>query len=231
MEKTTRKVVTRSPARTVVMMNFPGLLDHAVEAESSFEKDFIYKAVLCHGLTDLRHQPFKIRLRSGNHYTPDFLAVVNGKHCVIEVKLRSKISKYEAIFDEASHQLQARGMHFYVVHQGALRRGNSHIRATRILRYGKAVFPEVECRRVVECMASSPLGIPIGVLKKRAGASMEVILHLLARRAIAIEPELHLDDEAMVFSRNPLETSNEDQFGRWFGVASWDSDAGVGASA
>lgn len=231
MEKTTRKVVTRSPARTVVMMNFPGVLDHAIEAESSFEKDFICKAVLCHGLTDLRHQPFKIRLRSGKHYTPDFLAVVHGMHCVVEVKLRSKIPKYKDIFDEASHQLQANGIRFYVVHQGVLRRGGMHVRAAHILRYGKAFFPDSTCRRVLDCMADSPLGIPIGLLKKRADASMEVILHLLARRAIAIEPALHLDDEAMVFPFNSLGTSNEDQFGRWLGVASWDTDAGAGAPA
>lgn len=229
MEKTTRKVVKRSPARTVVMLNFPGLLDHPVEAESSFEKDFICKAALCQGLTDLRHQPFKIRLRNGGYYTPDFLAVVDGAHCVVEVKLRSKISKYHDTFDEAAQQLQTHGLRFYVVHEGSLRRGAVHVRAAHILRYGKAVYPAVACRRALDCMASSPLGIPIGVLRARADTSNEVILHLLARRAISIGPELHLDDEAMVFPFRPLEMSNEDQFGCWFGVAPWGKDAGAGA--
>lgn len=229
MEKTTRKVVQRSPARTVVLLNFPGVLDHPVEAESSFERDFICKAALCQGLTDLRHQPFKIRLSSGGHYTPDFLAVVGGAQCIVEVKLRSKIAKYEGIFDEASQQLRRHGINFYVVHEGMLRRGGMPVRAAHILRYAKASFPGTVCQRALDCMANSPLGLPIGVLVQRANVCREVVLNLLARRAIAIDPQLRLDDEAMVFPVGHSETRHEDQFGCWFGVAPWIPNAGSGA--
>jgi hypothetical protein len=225
MEKTTRKVVKRSPARTVYLLNFSGLLDAPVEAESSLERDFVNKAVLFPGLTALKHQPFKLSLNEGRHYTPDFLVGIGASQCVVEVKPKSKIAKYHAVFDEACDKLRARGLGFYVVHERALRDGRVHLRAMQTLRYRKGRFPQSECQRVLDLVASKPMGVPIGTLTQREGIRTEVILHLLAQRQLSTGPKLHLDSASVVMPVNHSEVSNEDQFARWIGVAPWGQNA------
>ena len=96
-------MVTRSPTKTVRILNLSGVLDSPVECESTLERDFVYRAVLCPGLLRLRHQPFALKLSTGRTYTPDFLVKHrDGRLTVIEVKPRRKVSKYRDVFDEAA---------------------------------------------------------------------------------------------------------------------------------
>ena len=67
-----RKVVTRSPARTVRLLHLPGLFKAPVECESSLERDFVYRASLCPGVADIRHQPFQLTLASRAPLHPRF---------------------------------------------------------------------------------------------------------------------------------------------------------------
>jgi len=54
-----RQVVTRSPKRTVGLVNCPWFQDRPIEHESRLEKHFVSRARLFPGLATIEHQPFK----------------------------------------------------------------------------------------------------------------------------------------------------------------------------
>src|SRR5256885_13315536 len=71
MQPATRKVVHRSPAHTVRLLNLPHLQDEAIEADSSVERDFVHCAALFTLTRAIKAQPFKLSLKASS-YTPDF---------------------------------------------------------------------------------------------------------------------------------------------------------------
>ena len=70
MQPATRKVVHRSPAHTVRLLNLPHLQDEAIEADSSVERDFVHCAALFTLTRAIKAQPFKLSLKASS-YTPD----------------------------------------------------------------------------------------------------------------------------------------------------------------
>jgi len=72
MKPTTRKVVHRAPWRKARLINLPHLQSEAIEADSTYERDFVYRAALFPYLKAIQSQPFKLTLE-GKGYTPDFL--------------------------------------------------------------------------------------------------------------------------------------------------------------
>lgn len=225
METTTRKVVSRSPARTVHILNLPGLVKAPVEAESSLERDLVYKAALYPWLTDLRHQPFRLSLRGGKKYTPDFLAEFGSTPCVIEVKPQSKVSKYQDTLDEAREVLSVRGITFLLATERTLRTDRAHLRAADVLRYRKGAVSALQAQQALELIRSHTAGIPIGRLIQREGIQMEVVLHLMAHRQVTTGPNVQTADSALVFpipnSQLHEEADHANQFARWLGCAPW----------
>jgi hypothetical protein len=222
-----RKVVTRAPSRTVRVLNLAGILDAPIECESSLERDFVYRAVLCPSITQIRHQPFQLTLSSGRKYTPDFLVRHRrGPPTVVEVKPASKSSGYRAAFDEASHRLAERGVRFVLANDRAIRHNGAHERAALILRYRKALPEAVVVARVLSA-ASGPDGIAIGRLLDATSAPREAVLHLLAKRALVTSSSLSLTAKAKVhqLGDNDHEVRIED----WFGLAPWRTHARSGS--
>jgi hypothetical protein len=221
-----RKVVTRAPSRTVRVLNLAGILDAPIECESSLERDFVYRAVLCPAVTQIRHQPFQLTLSSGRKYTPDFLVRHRrGPPTVVEVKPASKSSGYRAAFDEASIRLAERGVRFVLANDRAIRHNGAHERAALILRYRKALPEAAVVARVLS--AASGQGIAIGRLLDMTSASREAVLHLLAKRALVTSTSLSLAAKAKVhqLGDNDYEVRIED----WFGLAPWRAHARSGA--
>lgn len=78
-QKPVRKVVTRSPHRSVGTIACSWIQDSVVEYESQLEKRFVHRLLLFHGLARITHQPFKLeRDVAGKKldYTPDFLVML-----------------------------------------------------------------------------------------------------------------------------------------------------------
>lgn len=102
-----RKVVTRSPKRTVGLINCRWFQNQPIEHESRLEKHFVYRALLCPGLSKIQHQPFRLQLeKSGKYYTPDFLLFfTDGSHIVVEVKRSEKVKHAIERFSEISRRL------------------------------------------------------------------------------------------------------------------------------
>jgi hypothetical protein len=223
LETTGETLLTRSPSRTIRVLNFPKILPQPVEAESTFEEDLINRAVLYRRVNKLISQPFVLPV-SPNGYTPDFYATTDtGKRFVIEVKVARKVQGYAELFDKAADYLRPKGIAFLVVTEKNLRRDRINKRALRILRYLKAQYLESTCAAAVAEVGSSHCGVTIGQLIKR-GVARELIFHLMAIRKLTTGPKLMLDDSALVFVPNRMERDDEDCFTRWVGVAPWGKD-------
>lgn len=62
MERSDRRVITRSPSHAVHAVCAGGLLGTHVEAESRLEADFIRRTALLPSHPLIIHQPFKIKI-------------------------------------------------------------------------------------------------------------------------------------------------------------------------
>lgn len=221
-----RKVVTRSPIRTVRVINLPGIFASPVECESSLERDFVYRAALCPGVIQLRHQPFQLRVRGGRRYTPDFLVShADGSQTVIEIKLTRKIDHYRETFDEAAKQLRERSFRFVVVGENKIRAKKSHERAALLLRYRKGSIDPALQQRVLETTGTHTKGISITALEQVCQASRPDIFHLIAARRLSCSRLLPLDGGALVFAFPTQEINDEHFIESWLGVAQWPTHA------
>lgn len=217
MEPASRKVVKHAAPRTTRVLNLRGLLPRPVECESTLEDDFVSRAALCPVVVDIAHQPFKVTNPDGSQYTPDFLVIlIDGTRVVVEVKVRRKIARYRALFEAVTPQLNAHGFSFLVVDETMLRADRAHWRVRKILRYLKAFFPEDQCSRVIAAVLASAVPT-FGSITKETGAERSLIYHLLAKKRLATERRLLLDDAAPLFVHSS-ESANEDQFECWIGA-------------
>jgi hypothetical protein len=215
-----RKVVSRSPVRTVRRLNLPGIFDRPIECESSLERDFVLRAALCPSVCQLQHQPFRLELSSGRRYTPDFLvSYQSGARVVVEVKLNDRMDRYADVFADARSLLAARDIGFLVLTEVQIRSRRVHERAAMLLRYRKMhVDPSVR-ERVLTQLASHPGGLTLVTLQKRCDAARTDVLSLAAARAIRADSALSLDDDSRFFPNISMEADHEIRLENWFAPA------------
>ncbi|WP_426390343.1 TnsA endonuclease N-terminal domain-containing protein [Variovorax sp. R-27] len=217
-----RRVVSRSPIRTVRRLNLPGIFEEPVECESSLERDFVLRAALSPSVVRLRHQPFQLKQPSGRRYTPDFLVThADGTRVVVEIKPRERVERYRGVFDFARAELKAHQVDFLVLDETSIRRAKTHERAALVLRYRKSGIDPAARLRLLACVGECPRGLAIGSLAKRSAASRVDVLHLIATRAVRVSRSVAIDDSSLVFPLNPLEASHEFRTDRWFDAALW----------
>ena len=225
-----RKVVTRSPARTVRILNLNGILDGPVECESTLERDFVYRATLCPSVSRIRHQPFQLTLPSGRKYTPDFLVTYrSGALVVVEVKLESNVPEYQSIFEQASRLLQNRGISFVLLTESHIQRENQHQGAALILRYRKAGMPAEKLEHVMAVLRDAGAnGISMFDLVDQCGVAFGHLYHLICTRVVHLPPNQEMRAMTPVRLANfYLESEHEVLIERWFGAEVWATHAGV----
>lgn len=223
MKPSTRKVVTRSPGRTVRIVNLPGLLPEPVEAESSYEAAFILRASLMPACKAIVSQPFKVPA-SPKDYTPDFLQTFVAaplKPAVIEIKPEGKVIKYAEIFDCAAEFLGQRDYEFYVITDRELFKDGIDQRVRLIRRYAKASFPDTCWKRIAHVLGDYDRGLPLGTLLHKADVSREAILHYLASRRLTTGPRLMVDATAVVRLSTLAAMDRDISIANWFGVTPW----------
>ncbi len=226
MERSDRRVITRSPSHAVHAVCAGGLLGAHVEAESRLEADFIRRAALIPSRPHIIHQPFKIAV-SPKGYTPDFLLFfpASGFKTVVEVKLAERITPEVAeLFDRAAKFLRPRGYIFFVINEFELKKERVHRRAKLLTRYAKEVVPTEVRERIQGVLANRPAGAPIGTVARQAGAAYHQILSLIAHGTLFTGPRLQTDPSAVVSLYTPEENDDEILFSRWFSAAPWDAD-------
>lgn len=226
MTKPARKVVKPAPPRTVRLLNLRWVLPHPVEAESKLEADFVRQAALSRVVRAITAQAFRLPV-SPKGYVPDFLLdTLHDRPMVVEVKLDRTVEEYRKLFDRAAACLAERRMTFAVATEKTIRNARLHERAALILRYAKAMYPAVDKDCAVDCVGSTTQGLPMGTLLKKTQFKRDLILHLIAHKALTTGPRLSLDDSAVVSL--PVihsEMSDEIQLARWLGIAPWPKNA------
>lgn len=223
MMPSTRKVITRAPARTVRLKNLRGLLPAPVEADSTYEGAFAHRAALLPTSRSLTSQPFKLAVSPGG-YTPDFLQTFLHSDqwpAVIEIKPEAKIGKYSATFDAAAELLDRNGYRFFVLTEKTLYRDGIDSRARLLRRYAKAVYPPIYRQRMEHILGAYEKGLPIGTLCRKAAVRLEVVYHFIATRLLTTGPNLKIDESAVVRLCSSFGDPLTFDFEQWFGVARW----------
>jgi len=214
--KPARKVVTRSPAHTVRLINLPHLQKTAIEADSSLERDFIYVALAFPFARTIAHQPFRLDLADGS-YTPDFfVAFADGSAVVAEVKPFTKIKNYEEKFAQARSKLAENSILFLVAHDRLLKKSDLHERARLIRRYAKGAYPAAEKALVISALECAPTGLSLTRLMQ-LGVQKVTVLHMVAQQKLQIGADLDISDAAIF--RLPQTTTTEGNHA--FRFASW----------
>lgn len=218
-----RKVVTRSPKRSVGLINCPWFQDKPIEHESRLEKHFVLRAMLFPGLKSIQHQPFHMSLaQHGKRYTPDFLLTFdNGERLVFEVKRSERVKAGKDRFNEIASQCSHAGLRFFVVHQGQIEGQRKAERAAVIRRYAMHDVHPLLAQEMVRYVRQRDKGVSIKKLKKQFDASQEAVFALVANRRIALGRDLLVSDEDLLFPVNQEIQNASVQFGSWFGCASW----------
>lgn len=217
-----RRVVTRSPAKTVRRLNMPGLFGAAIECESSLERDFVLRAALCPSVRTIRHQPFRLQLGPKKTYVPDFLiTTASGRSLVVEVKLSTHVEKFRERFDQAMEELARRDVDFMVITELSIHAGRAHQRAARVLRYRKASIDEAIAGRITTVLEQHPAGISFDALCTSCFAQITDVLTLAAAKRVRLSKTIDLDPPALVYPIQNSGADDEIRLESWFDVALW----------
>lgn len=221
-----RKVVTRSPKRTVGRINCRWFQDEPIEHESRLEKRFLLRAILFPSLAHIQHQPFKLSLGGREHYTPDFLLTFsNGEQCVVEVKRAERIKELISRFDRIAQRLAEDQRRFFVIHNGQIEGQLRAHRAGLLRRYATMLLPSSILQAVQLLVEKHAKGVSIKTLMDQTGASPIQLYALVARRVVTVSPGLLLSEDDLLFPVNKEVQHGADQFGNWFGCAPWRANA------
>jgi TnsA endonuclease N terminal len=223
--KPARQVVTRSPHRSVGLVNAGWLQQESIEWESPHEQRFIHCVLLLPNLVALKHQPFKIEYRDAagrlHKYTPDFLVELkDGVRVVVEVKPTRFVDKYRTEFDAAASQLRDAGGQFYVLTEKQVQKDRAK-RARLWLKFARQGAADADTVPVLRRVAAAPDGIPYGELRD-LGFSEGAILHLLGRRYLKTNAQFELNPETRLVAIDRGDLGNERiQFDSWFDCSPW----------
>jgi hypothetical protein len=220
-EKSTRKVVTRSPQRKVGYINCRWFQHERIEHESLLEKRFVQCALLCPRLKHIKSQPFKIQIGTKSTYTPDFLLTFeDGSKLVVEVKIQSKVARYSEKFEIAQNILKAKGLNFFVLTELDIDRFRQSLIAAEILRYAKSEFDGLQVvMDVMEKQAEN--NMVIKELAQLSDCRSEMIFHLIAKRLLTLHTDDYLNADARVYIARQIEEPDTQVFVHYFDVKPW----------
>lgn len=171
-------------------------------------------------------------MEHGKRYTPDFLLTfANGERLVFEVKRSERIKKQKARFDEIAALCRQSSLYFFVVHQGQIEGQRRAERAALIRRYAMHRLDRELTQAVKDFLHQRHAGIAIKQLMKKLPVSQEQLLGMAAQRHIALNKELLICDDGLLFPVNSEITNASVQFGNWFGCAPWSATVGVSQPA
>ena len=230
----TRQVITRSPHRTVGMINSPYFQSKPIVYESQLERAFVQLCLLCPGVRRIVAQPFKVNLdpTKKRHYTPDYLVELeDGSFVVIEVKILERIGKLEKRFNQINEILSNRNFSFMTADETQLYSDEKEKHVKEILRYVNwQVDPQVQKMILNKLQEIEGSAISLAHLKNQAQCSAEDLLHLIATRKIFVAAVTPISE---LFIIKPIQgvTYGLNYISSWFNFALWGEDLRVSQAA
>ena len=214
MKPTTRKVVHRAPWRKARLINLPTLQSKAIEADSTYERDFVYRAALFPYVKTIQSQPFRLTFE-GKAYTPDFLlSFQDDSQSVIEVKPERFQQEFSDLFQQARQKLEESGIRFLVVGESVLFKVDIDKRAQVIRRYAKLV-PDPREAQIADDIIRAHGNASVQQLTS-AGVSLGTILSLVSAHQLELETDLQFQPASLVSLPQPTSgASYAVQFDEW----------------
>jgi hypothetical protein len=220
--KGAREVVTRSPTRSVGVVNAPCSQAHPIECESENERNFAVAAILNPWLIKLLHQPFSISF-GRKEYTPDFAGkFLDETKAVIEVKMAHRVKEQRGLFNDTAALLREKGYVFYVVHNEQSNAEGRAERAEIIKRYAMHVVTLEKQNAVRDLLLdASGRALSIGQVMEKCKVSQWDLLHLVSIRVVSLDRYLHMSDDDLIHAVAEMPKNCAKNFGEWFGCSPW----------
>lgn len=213
MEPSTRKVVTRSPSHTVRLLHLPHVQVEPVEADSSYERDFVHIAGIYPFIRSIKHQPFTLEI-GGGRYTPDFLLTFeDGSQLTIEVKPAEFVEQNLEKLNLARDELASKGIAFQIVTEDMMNREKASDVALLIRRYVKSMIDPKDIEDVLALVNDHSQGIEIEKVRSQLKVTEEVIFYLIGHHRICLEKRLEIKANSILIPREEFirKVSNEYQ--------------------
>lgn len=228
--KPKRKVVMRSPYRSVGLVACSWLQATPVEHESFLERRFIQRMLVTPGVTGIISQPFQINYGPDEEksYTPDFLVHLGPqKFIVAEVKPEKFVEKFAETFDSVSAILTARQTSLHVVTDRMIDVGDIPDEIELVLRYARGNIPQAEIDEVLKNFTEPSAAIPLSDLIKLSAGSFATIYHLLGRNVLAFKDEISLSPNTKIQKNLIGDTNGNVRIPDWLDAATWNTDARI----
>lgn len=230
----TRQVITRSPLRSVGIVNCRYFQAQPIVYESQLERAFVQLCLLCPGVTRIVAQPFRVNLdeTKKRHYTPDYLVELeDGTFLVVEVKILERIGKLEKRFNQINALLGSRNFPFTTADETQLYSDDKEKHAKAILRYVNwQVDPQVQKFVLQTLEEVEDVRISFSDLQAQSQCSTEDLLHLIAIRQIFVIAVAPISE---LFIIKPIQgvTYGLNYFSSRFNFALWGEDLPISPEA
>jgi hypothetical protein len=232
--KPARKVVHRSPHRSVGILACSWIQDHGIEYESQLERRFLQQTLVLPSIKRVIHQPFRLEYVEDERsltYVPDFyLLFRDGTKVVIEVKPRKFLQKHLHKLAEAQRLLEEHETPFLVLTEKEIDHGIKVSNASYLLRFARDSPNEQAKQRCLRILSTFPKGLRIDELTKEAAVTERDILHMVGRARLSVDLSKPITKSTIV--RIPKEHQNGYlHFIDWFNSAPGHAITGISKSS
>lgn len=215
-----RKVVHRSPVRSVGIVSAVWIEGGPFEHESQTEKGFLELIVPCPIVKRIDPQPFFVPLEPPEEgHTPDYLVTLKGgEKAVVEVKPPRFVQKNAERFNRIAAVLARRSLPYYVMSH--CEPGDAEVEEAALWRrYSRTTVDEAAKRQT---LSLAQAGESTLASLQAQGIRPSVIYHLLGRGLLVSSTGFHMTSQSRLFPYEVEEHLDERIFfERWIGCQAW----------
>lgn len=223
--KAARKVITRSPHRSVGIIACSWIQDFGIEYESQLERRFLQLALVFPYIKKIIHQPFKFEYsgqEKSQTYIPDFLLLFkDGGKILVEVKATKSVKNNHEKFNHVKSVLSLNKISFVIVTESKIHACAAACSAALLLRYARGHISEQSRIRCMQIANAATEPIALGSLMKDANVSFGEVLHLIARGHLSTPASLSIDVATPITPVNQGEENDAICFCNWLDVTPW----------
>jgi hypothetical protein len=229
--KSVRKVVTRSPHRSVGVIACSWIQNDCIEYESQLERRFLQRALLFPSLKKIFHQPFTIPYADKGKnlsYTPDFLLVFqDGSVVVVEVKPAVFVKKHEHKMKAAEIFLASKDCPFLTITDDEIDSEFYAKNSALLLRYARSTITDDVGARCFSFLHNQTGPTSILALMDGTAASLEDVYHLVGRGRLSMRIDIEITPDTIITLPNKEKNNGFIRFCNWFNATPRFTNSGI----
>lgn len=218
--KPARKIVTRSPHRSVGIIACSWIQNDCIEYESQLERRFLQRALLFPSIKKIFHQPFKIPyVDKGKNlsYTPDFLLVFrDGSVVVVEVKPAVFVPKHKHKLNAAQIFLASQNYPFLTLTDDEIDSAFYAKNSALLLRYARSTIANDVRERCISFLRNRTEPISISNLIDGTATSLSEIYHLVGRGSLSMSIANEISHDTIITIPHEEKENGFIRFCNWF---------------